>query len=88
VRVRRCSVRDEYTEDGVSVVLVEENVMVLSALATDLLHRISSSGTDLEVIAAGLVDTFGPPPGPDDGLVATRSAVQELVDYGIVEWTT
>ena len=61
--------------------------MVLSALATDLLHRISYSGTELELIAGGLVDTFGPPPGNEDGFLATRSAVQELVDYGIVEWT-
>jgi hypothetical protein len=84
VRVRRLPVVDEYVEDGVAAVFVDGKVLVLSELATALLHRIEKGGTDAEILADALVEAFGPP-GDGDGLAATLAAVKELAEYGVVE---
>ena len=85
MRVRRRPILDEYVQDGVAAVLVGDHVMVLSALATELVRRIEPAGTDVEILAKGLVETFGLPPDDPDGVASTRAAVKDLADRGIVE---
>jgi hypothetical protein len=78
-------VLDEYVEDGVAAVFVDQQVVVVSELATELLHLIPEGGAELEALADGLVETFGPPPAGGDGLAATRNVVKELAEQGLVD---
>jgi hypothetical protein len=73
---------DWYVAEEESAVMVDGNVVVLSALATVLVECVGEGAT-LQTLEAALVDAFG---SPDDGDVsaATQGAVTALVDAGVL----
>jgi hypothetical protein len=75
MRVRRLPFVDEYVEDGASAVMLEQQVVVLSPLATEVCHFIGSRECDLHEVAVHLESTFGPAP---DG--ETETATRTLLD--------
>ena len=85
MRARRRPVLDEYHEDGEAAVFVDGNVVVLSPLATHLLILVGDDWTELAAIASGLEEAFGPPPGETSSDEATRSALGELQEQGILD---
>jgi hypothetical protein len=85
VKVRRVPWLDEYVEGGESAVLVDNQVFVLSQLATTILEVIGDSVVAVSEVADVLGETFGAPPDGTDLLDATLGAVRELVLQGLVE---
>lgn len=77
----RCPTMDEYAEDGDArrAVLVDDRVVVTSALATAILELLPA---DEGTVAARLVDLFGRPPDPVEDTVAT--ALSELEAVGLI----
>ncbi len=87
MKVRRAAFLDEYVEGGESAVLVEDQVFVLSELATTILAAVGDGTVDLEEVAAVLGQVFGSPPDGVDLVEATTVAVQELAARGLLETT-
>jgi hypothetical protein len=86
VRARRRPVIDEYEQDGEAAVFVDGNVVVLSPLATHLLRLLCEDGwTDVDTLAADLVEAFGPPPDDPIGVSTTAKALGSLDRLNIVE---
>lgn len=87
MRVRRAAFLDEYVEGGESAVLVEDQMFVLSELATTILEAVGDGTVDVGQVAAVLGQAFGSPPDGVDLVEATTAAVQELAARGLVETT-
>jgi hypothetical protein len=87
MKVRRVPWLDEYVEGGESAVLIEDQVFVLSPLATTLLAAIGDSVVDVAEVAGVLGDTFGAPPDGADLVDATEVAVRELAARGLVTYS-
>ena len=75
---------DEYVEQGESAVLVDDQVYVLSPLATTVLAAIGDGQVEVADIAAVLGEVHGAPPG-GDLVLATAEAVRTLAVQGLVE---
>ena len=92
VRVRRRPYLDEYVEGGESAVLIDDQVFVLSPLATTILAVIGDRDVPVGEVAEVLAETYGEPPDGTDLLAATTSAVESLAESGLVEmsqtWVT
>lgn len=82
-KARALAVDDQVVRDGESVVLVGQRVILLSALATTLLQA-CPDWTDLLALTEHLLARFGPPQD-GDAVEATRAAVHELHEQGLVE---
>ena len=83
VKIRRLPVLDEYVEDGLSAVFVDNQVVALSELATMVLALVGDAGMtrgDLETL---LVAEVGE---PDDGTVgeALEPILAALVDQSLI----
>lgn len=85
MRVRRGALRDVYVEDGRSVVMVGETVVVLSELATAILDAVPGDGhAEIEQITAAVVTIFGDPDLPDTALDLTLMHVHELMGHRVL----
>jgi len=83
MRVSRGSITDAVTRDGETVVMVGDQVMLLSPLASAALARIDGD-TDVAVVGAALVEMFGAPPDGDP-ISMTLSVLQDLSAAGVVK---
>ena len=70
--------------DGESVVLVDREVIRLSALATHLLDSLPG-WTEIDDLTATLLAAFGDPPEGVDPRAATEAAVSTLAGQRLVE---
>lgn len=84
MRARRLPVADEIHEGGESVVLLDGNVLLLSALATSLLRGVGD-GAELSEVADALGVEFGLPPDGVSPLDLTVVKARELVEQGLLE---
>lgn len=83
MQVRRGDLTDWYVENGESVVLVGESVMVLSPLATVVLESVDADWVPMSVVVEALVARFGTP--EDRSAEAVTSGVLEsLADLGVI----
>lgn len=82
MRVARAEWSDWYVDGDESAVLIDSNVMVLSALATWILMHVDGD-TPVSELADVLVGEFGEPED-GDALGATESAVRELTQSGVL----
>ncbi len=85
VKVRRRPYLDEYVEGGESAVLIDDQVFVLSPLATTILAVIGDGSVPVGEVADVLAETYGEPPDGTDLLAATTAAVESLAELGLVE---
>ncbi len=85
MRVRRRPFLDEYVDGDESAVMVGDQVIVLSALATSLLALIGEGETRSDALARRLSQRYGPPPGDLDGLRTTELALKDLESAGLVQ---
>ena len=72
-------------EDGRRVVLVDQDVVVVSPMAAVLLDVVAEGETDLPELARRLVDVFGPPPPPSDVEHTVRLLAGELAERDLLE---
>lgn len=87
--IRRRDLHDVYTEAGRTVVMIGEQIIVLSELATTILDAVPvGSSVGLDEIVDSVVAEFGPPPLPDDALTLTEQNVHDLVAHGVLEIET
>jgi hypothetical protein len=84
MRVRRVPVVDEYVDGEEAAVFVDDNVVVLSPLATYLLGLVADDWTELTTLAEALVGAFGHPPTGESAAEATADALRTLEAQGIV----
>ncbi|WP_107766533.1 nucleotidyltransferase family protein [Nocardioides terrigena] len=85
MRVRRGDVRDAVYEDGRAAVYVDDQVIVLSEMATVILDTVQDNGTArLDDITQVVLDEFGPPPRPGDAAEMTRNQVLDLIAHGVL----
>jgi hypothetical protein len=85
MRARRCSVLDEYAEDGqVAVFSTTGMVVVLSELAGVAWASLGEEWSTAEEVASHLVETFGEPPD-GDAREMTEDALRTLSGHGLVE---
>lgn len=83
VIVLREPVDDWYVDGPESAVLVDDQVMVLSELATAIVELLGDSGISLPDLSAALASRFGSPDASTP-LTATAAVVHELTKRGIV----
>jgi hypothetical protein len=76
---------DWYVDGDESAVLVDGQVIVLSALATTVVES-AVKQLGLAALTAEVVQRFGPPPSGDAG-AATMAVLAELVDAGVLRTT-
>jgi hypothetical protein len=85
VILSRGPLADRYVEEGRSVVMVDERVLVLSPVATAILEAVPDGAL---VPVAAMVDhvvaAFGPPEGTEPADAITRARVRELTAYGVL----
>lgn len=72
-------------DDGRRVVLVEQDVVVVSPMAAVLLDIVSEGETDLRALTRRLVEVFGPPPPPSDVEHIVRALVSDLSGRDLLE---
>ena len=85
MNIGRGELVDVYVDDGRSVVMVEESVLVLSELATAILAAVPSGATvSLGEVTDHVVQTFGPPEEPSAAEELTRQQVFELVAHRVL----
>ena len=87
MRARRLPFHDEYVDAGESAVLIDDRVVVLSALGTSILAALGTRWTGLEDVAKALLGEYGDPPTGADAHEATRRALMTLAEQGLVETT-
>lgn len=80
MRVVRGEVRDAYSRDGETVLMIDTTVMLLSPLASLIWDVCDSARTEDELVAV-LVDAFGAPPGGDP-LTYVRETIESLEAAG------
>jgi hypothetical protein len=83
VIVLREQLDDWYVDGTESAVLVGDQVMVLSELATMVVELVGDSGIPLPDLAVALASRFGSPEASTP-LTATAAVVHELSQSGIV----
>lgn len=85
LRVGRGDLRDVFVEDGRSAVFVNEQVIVLSEIATLILQAIPAEGAvTLKQVTADVLAVVGPPEAPLDADELVSRQVHELVAHGIL----
>lgn len=84
MRARRLPVVDEYVDGDQTAVFVDGNVLVLSTVASAVLHAVRDSWTDVNAVARDVVPSVGAPPfgSPEEAVAAV---VHELAQGGLVE---
>ena len=83
-RVRRLPVLDEYVEDGHSAVLLQGQVLALSAIATAVLALLSEEwSSTVELLERVEVEIGAPEDGETAG--ALDAVLNELVGHALVE---
>jgi hypothetical protein len=85
MKLRRGTLTDHYVEDERSVVMVGESVLGLSPVATAILEAVPDGAVvALHEVTQHVVDTFGPPGGPQSAEDLTRQQVWDLVAHGVL----
>lgn len=85
MNVGRGDLRDVYIEADRAAVFVEDQVMVLSEIATTILTSVPVSGTvALGAITQAVVERFGAPESPLSAQDLTRQHVLDLVAHGVL----
>lgn len=85
--IARGVLQDLYVEGDVAAVFVEEQVVVLSEIASQVLLAVPETGpTEVSVIAEALVARYGEPP-QESGVEAAQRIVDELVEHAILVLT-
>jgi hypothetical protein len=84
MRARYLPAADRVDRDGEAVLLVDREVVRISALATALLDA-CVEWTPAAELAATLLAEFGPTPEGVDPITATEAALVTLRDQGLVE---
>jgi hypothetical protein len=84
MRARRVPVQDEVVRDGESVVLLDRQVIRLSAIGTTLLE-LTGEWRDLDELTVDLTDRFGHPPEGHSATAMAEAALQALAEQGLVE---
>ena len=80
MRLRRGELVDLYAEDGRSVVMVGENVLVLSEIATEIVTSVPEDGaTTLDDVTTAVVGVFGEPDPPDTAAGLTLHPETEVL---------
>ncbi|MGN0064104.1 MAG: nucleotidyltransferase family protein [Nocardioides sp.] len=83
--LRRSHLRDVYEEDGRSAVLVSDQVVVLSELATTILLAVPEDGeAGLDTVVTALVEEYGEPPAPHSAEDLARDQVETLLAHGVL----
>ncbi|WP_457191267.1 nucleotidyltransferase family protein [Nocardioides sp. P5_E3] len=83
--VTRAPIRDLYEEGDRSVVMVEEQVLVLSPIATTILRSVPSGAViDVADLVAAVVDAHGAPEPPADAEPVVRRQVIDLVAHRVL----
>lgn len=85
--MRRRPFEDEYVEDGESAVLLDDQVFVLSPIATTILGFVGSSTVSVTEVADVLRETYGDPPDGSHLLATTTAAVEALAELGLLEFS-
>ncbi len=85
MRVRRLPCLDEYVDGDESAVMVGDQVIVLSALATALLALIGEGETETAALAQQLTERYGPPPDDLDRQKVTEAVLGDLERNGLVQ---
>ena len=85
MRVRRLPIIDLYVEDDACVVFVGDQVVALSALATQALLAVGDEWTEDAAVASALADAFGPPPPGTDLAAATTETLMALSELRVIE---
>ncbi|QBX55841.1 hypothetical protein EXE58_10475 [Nocardioides seonyuensis] len=86
MRVRRGFVRDVFSEGGRTAVFVNDQVLVLSEMATVIFDATPAEATTtLEDITSAVVAEFGEPAPPTDATEATRLQVLDLVAHRVLQ---
>lgn len=83
MRVRREELHDVYVEGDRCAVYVQDEVIVLSPVATAVLLAASSEWTPLSDVAAVVEQQFGPPPSTSTE-ETLRGLVRELANFRIL----
>ncbi len=82
MRVSCTAWHDWFVEGATSALFVDDRVLVMSELATEML-RLVGDGCDVDDLARRLGEVFGE---PDNGLEEeTRTRVLELVSTGVLQ---
>lgn len=85
MRARRLPIVDEYVEGDEAVVMVDDQVLTLSPVASAALATVGPQWTDATVVADVLVDRFGAPPGAADVVATVRDLLRSLAGLGLLE---
>lgn len=84
-QVRRAGIRDVYTENDRSVVMVDERVLVLSPIATSILGAVRAHETvGISEIVAAVVETHGAPERPSDAEAVVRRQILDMTAHGLL----
>lgn len=85
MRVRRGQIRDTFTEGGRCAVFVNNQVVVLSEIATSILDAMpTQSATTLDEVTRAVVKEFGEPEPPLDATELTRHQLLDLVAHHVL----
>jgi hypothetical protein len=87
--VTRVPVVDEYSEDGETVVLLDDGrVIALTAVPSAVLSLVDGGATEHERLTAELVALFGEPPGGSSPEAAVHAVLDHLSELGLLVVTT
>ncbi len=85
MKVARGTLQDVYVSADRAAVMVDEQVLVLSALATSILRAVPEDGAvNLEWITANVEAEFGPPEPPETAADLTLAQVHDLAAHGVL----
>lgn len=88
MRFRRGPLRDVYVEDGHAAVFVNDQVVVLSEVATLILQATPLVGsTTIERVTAEVLNTVLPPEGPVNAAEVVERQVLDLVAHNVLVTT-
>jgi hypothetical protein len=87
MRATRREVDDEYAEDGQCALLVAQEIVVLSPLASFVWTLLADGPKATRELVPALVDAFGAPEGsnPDE---LTEACLEQLAAQGLVSLDT
>ena len=71
-------------DDGRRVVLLGQEVLVISPLAAALLDGATGDGAEIPDLVRTLVEAFGEPPSGSDAVVIVEANLSDLVARGLV----
>jgi len=85
MKIRRGPIRDSYVEDGVAAVMVDEEVLVLSEVATSILRAVPPTGSiELTDLVGLVIEGHGLPEHPLSPEALTREQVFDLAAHRIL----